>query len=218
MARGFNLDPNAAREANVGGKRITDTGKYIGTITVAFYESNQNGTESVNIMFKSDAGQEAGPLNIYTHNGSGQELSGYKLVNAIMTCCQVRSLSTKLANVDLYDFDTKAMVTKQKEVYQELTGKKIGFVLQQEEYEKRDNSVGTRLIVAAPFEAGTERMAIEILDKKQQPEQLGRLMEYIAKSPIRKLRNQRSGAATGNGYGSQPPAGYDDFDDSIPFS
>lgn len=219
MSRNFALDAGAAREANVGGKRITETGKYIGTIVVAFHECNDKGTESVNILFKSDQGQEAGPLNIYTHNGSGEELPGYKLVNAIMTCCKVKALTAKTQQIELYDFNSSSMVKKPKDVYQELSGKRIGFVLQQEEYEKqRSAGVGVRLIISAPFEADTELMAIEILDKKQQPEQLGRLMEYIAKNPVRKLRNQRPGAATGGSYGSAPPpAAFDDFDDDIPF-
>jgi hypothetical protein len=137
MARAFNLDTNAARESNVGGKRIQETGKYIGTLVAAFYEQNQNGTESMNLMFKSDSGQEAGPLSIYTHNGKGEALAGYKLVNALMTCCRVKSLSAKQMPVALYDYDANAVVTKQKECYTELMGKRIGLVLQLEEYEKQ---------------------------------------------------------------------------------
>jgi hypothetical protein len=214
MARQFNLDQQAAREANTGGKRITETGKYKGTIVVAFYEKNDKGTESMNIMFKSDAGQEAGPLNIYTHNGQGSALAGYKLVNAIMTCCRVKSLTPVAAPVQLYDFNSQSAVTKQKEIYKELTGRPIGLVLQQEEYQKQDQSIGERMVISAPFEAGSELMAMEILDKRTVPEQLGKYMGWIGKNPVRRLRKQQ--APTAAAYAAQAPI-TNDFDDDIPF-
>lgn len=195
MARQFNLDTKAAKEANSGGKRITETGKYTGVIAVAFYEQNDRGTESLNIMFKADNGQEAGPLPIYTHNGNGEPLAGYKLANAIMTCCRVKALTPVLAPVELYDFTQGAVVTKQKEIYRELTGKPIGLVLQAEEYEKRDGTIGERMVIAAPFEAGTELMAAEILEKKETPEQLAKFMEYIFRNPVRKLKSRSINAA-----------------------
>lgn len=212
-ARNYALDPNAAREANTGGKRIQETGKYIGNIVAGFYECNQNGTESLNIMFRSDQGQEAGPLTIYTHNGAGEALAGYKLVNAIMTCCKVKSLTPRALPVQLYDHDQQAVVTKTKECYTELMGKRIGFVLQQEEYEKqRSEGTGTRMVIFAPFEAESERMAAEVLDKKAEPEQLGHVMAWIAKNPI---RFQKKKAATSANQASQdfqsPPDNFADW-------
>jgi hypothetical protein len=217
MARAFNLDPNAAREASVGGKRIQETGKYVGTIVAAFYERNDRGTESMNLMFKTDSGQEAGPLSIYTHNGNGEALAGYKLVNALMTCCKVKSLSAKQMPVALYDYDSQAVVTKQKECYSELTGKRVGFVLQMEEYEKQrgNGGIGERLIVVAPFEAGTDLMAGEILDKKNQPEQLVSLMKFMEKNPVKKLKNKPAS----NGYqASQDFQAPPYSDDDIPWN
>jgi hypothetical protein len=214
MARAFNLDQQAARDSNTGGKRIIDTGKYKGVIVAAFYEKNEKGTESMNIMFKSDAGQEAGPLNIYTHNNQGAPLAGYKLVNAIMTCCRVKALTAVQAPVQLYDFASQSQVTKQKEIYKELTGKPIGFVLQQEEYQKQDGSIGERMIISAPFEAATELMAVEILDQRKEPEQLGKYMAWIGKNPVRRLRKQQ--AVANAAYAAQAPLN-NDFDDDIPF-
>ena len=216
MARTFALDQNAAREANSGGKRIQETGKYSGVIVAAFYEKNQKGTESMNIMFKADNGQESGPLSIYTYNGSGEALSGYKLVNAIMTCCRVKTLTVKQMPVALYDYDSQSVVTKPKECYPELSGKRIGLVLQQEEYQKTRGAggIGERMVIAAPFEAGTELMAGEILDKKAHPEQLGSFMSYIAKSPVRKLKQNSNSHDAAYDF-QAPPAG--DFDDDIPW-
>lgn len=213
MARSYALDTQAAKDANTGGKRINETGKYIGTITAAFYEKNQRGTESVNIMFVSDGGQECGPLNLYTHNGSGQELAGYKMLNALMTCARVKALNFRQEPIELYDYDEKQVVTKQKECAVELKGARIGLVLQQEEYEKQSGDVGERMIIAAPFEYATELMAVEILGKQTTPAALGGFMAYVAKNPVRKLRGQQQRSQ----QSQQPSQEHDSFDDDIPF-
>lgn len=212
MARSYALDTQAAKEANTGGKRITETGKYIGTITAAFYEKNQRGTESVNIMFTSDNGQECGPLNLYTHNGDGKELSGYKTLNALMTCCRVKKLTFNVEALDLYDYEKQKVVSKQKECAAELKGAKVGLVLQQEEYAKNSGEVGERMVIAAPFEAATELMAVEILSGVKQPQALGSYMVFIGKNPVRKLRNNQ-----GQQSGPAPAPTDDAFDDDIPF-
>jgi hypothetical protein len=188
----------------------------MGTVTAAFYEKNPKGTESVNVMFIADNGQEVGPLNLYTHNGSGAPLAGYKQLNALMTCAKVKALNWKEEPVELYDFDQQGMVTKQKECAIELKGKKIGLVLQQEEYQKQNGDIGERMIIAAPFEFGTELMAAEILSKQNKAAALGGFMAFIAKNPVRKLRNQPSQSQSPShqgGAGNEPPADWDD----IPF-
>lgn len=212
MARTYALDVQAAKEANTGGKRITETGKYQGAITAAFYEKNEKGTESVNIMFASDNGQEVGPINLYTHNSSGEPIAGYKMLNALMTCAKVKALSWKTEALDLYDFNESKTVSKQKECCVELKGKKIGLVLQQEEYRKGNGDIGERMILAAPFEAGSELMAAEILAKITVPTALGSFMSFIAKNPVRKLREGGVAPARQSGPIQDGP----DFDD-IPF-
>lgn len=216
MARDYNLDTQAAKEANTGGKRITETGKYAGTITAAFYEQNQRGTESVNIMFASDNGQEVGPISLYTHNGSGEPLAGYKTLNALMTCCKVKQLEWKQSSIDLYDYDQQKVVSKQKECAANLKGAKIGLVLQQEEYQKQSGDVGERMALFAPYEHGTERMAAEILGKQQQATSLGGVMAFLAKNPVRRLKNS-NGQAQQSRPAQQAPQSHDDYDDDIPF-
>lgn len=210
MARAFQLDTSAAREANTGGKRITETGKYIGTIVAAFYEKNQNGTESVNFMFESDQKQEAGPLVLYTHNSAGEPLHGLKALNAVMVCVRQKALTVKPGAVQLYDYDSGAVVTKQKETYAELTGKKIGFVLQKEEYHNAQGELRYRLLISAPFEATTELMANEILDKSTEPKALAKYMEYIMANPVRKAKQQRASAQSSAQNFQAPPSDFDD--------
>lgn len=237
MTRTYTLDPQAAKEANQGGKRITETGKYKGKIKAAWVETYQTGTEAVCIQFESDNGQEAGPLTLFTFNRDNQPLAGLKMFNAILACMRVRTATPRQGSVTLYDFDQKAEVDKQKPVFQELTGKPIGFLLQQEEYTDKDGYLRvddtgapkTRMRINAPFEASTELMAAEVLDRQAQPVALGRAMEYLSANPIRHDRNaKRSMGQSGqyqqqsNGYQAaqngqwQPPT--EEYDSSeIPF-
>jgi hypothetical protein len=226
MSRNYNLDTNAAKEAASGGKRITTAGAYTGTIKYAWYEKNDKGTESVNIIFAADNGQQAGPLSLYTHNGDGEELPSYKTFNSILACAKVRSVETKEGKITIWDYDRKEEVEKKKEVYPALVGKKIGLILQGEEYDGR-NGVKTRIIIYGAYEPSTRLMADEILNKQTEPKSLERCMAFINANPIKALRKKANGNggsyggsnANGNGGGNgRSSAPTDTFeDDDIPF-
>ena len=214
MAREYALDTQAAKDANSGGKRIKESGKYIGKFTAAWYESNDKGTESVHFLFESNEGQEAGPLALYTHNGKGESLPSYKMLNAILTCLKLRAIAAKTGKVELYDFNAGGMVEKTKQIYPDMMGKPIGLVLQREEYEKNDGSVGERMIIQGPFDPQSSKMAVEILNNTE-AKALGSVLRYIDANPIRELRvSKKSKPAS-----SHADASHADFpDDDIPFA
>jgi hypothetical protein len=213
MARNYELDPTAAKEANSGGKRITQPDLYIGKFRAAWGETNEKGTESVGLIFVSDEGQEAGPLMLYTHNGKGEALPSYKTLNAIMACMKVRKIAAKPGKVKLYDFDAQADVEREKQTYPELVGPKIGLVLQGEEYENRSGEVKVRMIVAAPFDASTRRMADEVLTSAPEAKSLDRFLGWFEGHKVKPLR-----ANGGRNAGGKPaPASADFIDDEIPF-
>jgi hypothetical protein len=133
MARDYTLDTNAAKEANTGGKRITEPGEYIGTFKQAWYEVNQNGTELVNFTFVCENGQEAGPLALYTHNNKGEELPSFKTFHAILACAKQRGVKAVQGQVTLWDYDKNAEVVKAKDTYPALVGQRIGLVLTTED-------------------------------------------------------------------------------------
>lgn len=214
MAREYALDTQAAKEANSGGKRIKESGKYIGTFKAAWYEQNDKGTESVHFLFESNDGQEAGPLALYTHNGKGEPLPSFKTFNAILTCLKLRGVRAKVGKVELYDFNSGGMVLKDKELYPDIAGKPIGLVLQREEYEKQDGAIGERMIIVGPFESATGRMAVEILDNKPASTLEG-LMKWLEANPVKKHRGGRQQhGSTGGGY-QQTSSSF--ADDDIPF-
>jgi len=216
MGRSYTLDTEAAKQANTGGKRITESGAYAGTLKAAFYEKNEKGTESVHLMFEADNGQEIGPLAIYTHSADGTPLQGYNAFNALLTCLRIKAVDTKMGNVELYDFDSQKVVTKRKELYSALSGKPAGLLLRQEEYKKQNGDVGTKMTLAGSYEPSSRLMAGEILAKKTDPVDLDKAVTWLAANPIKHLRGGSRGSAPSGGYSSPAPA-VDFADDDIPF-
>jgi len=214
MARNYDLDTSAAKEANSGGKRITEPGVYVGTFRAAWFEINDKGTESVGLFFQSEQGQEAGPLMLYTHNGRGEALPSYKTLNAIMACLKVRKLEAKRGNVTFYDHEARKDVQREKDTYPALVGKRVGIVLQGEEQEYQ-GELKKRLQLAAPFCAETRRMAVEILDQKTTPEALDRYLVWFESNKWRHARGAKAAPAR---RAEPVGAGADDFEDDIPFN
>ena len=215
MTREYNLDTTAAKDANSGGKRITEPGPYVGKFRAAFYEKNERGTESVNLIFVSDSGQEVGPLALYTHNGSGEPLPSYKTLNAIMACMRVRKLEAKPGKVSLYEFDSKQEVEKNKTIYPALVGPRIGLVLQGEEYENRNDEIKVRMVIAAPYDADSKRMAEEVLSQAQDAKALDKFLVWFEGHKVKPLR---AGRATPQRQSATTSIAVDDFvDDDIPF-
>jgi hypothetical protein len=212
MARNYELDTKAAMESNSGGKRIKEAGAYTGQFTAAWYEQNDKGTESVSFLFKSAQGQEAGPLTLYTHKNTGEELPSFGTFNAILTCLRLRGVTAKQGKVELYDFNSGGMVTKTKECYPELVGKDIGIFLRQEEYTNSKNELKERLVLINVYDPVTFLMADEILRKVPAAEAAGfkRASEWLAKEPIKHQKGARPAA----GAPVDHSAG---LDDDIPF-
>ena len=211
MARDYTLNATAAKEANSGGKRITEPGAYTGTFRAAWYEVNGNGTESVGLFFLSDQGQEAGPLMLYTHNGKGDELPSFKTLNALMACLKLRKLEVKPGRVKFYDHDSRSDVERDKETYPAIVGKRIGIVLQGEEQEYQ-GELKKRLQLVAAFCPETRRMAAEIIDSKPTAEALDRYMTWFEQNKWRHVKSKQSVKRQ-----EPAPADANDFDDDIPF-
>lgn len=227
-ARTYQLDPQAARDANSGGKRITEAGAIAGKITQAWHEKNDRGTEAFVFSFEADNGQAAGPIALYTHNGKGEDLPSFDTVCSLLACLRLRGIRPAAGQVTVYDYDQQKDVTKPKDVYPELAGKRIGVLFRLEEYVKQRGQsageIGTRLVVHGFYDAGSRLMAGEILDQVKEPKQFDRELAYIEANPVKKLKNAPQGGQRGGQQGGYSAAGgqqgsfNDDFaDDDIPF-
>lgn len=216
----YALDAKVAKESDQIGGYLKDTGKYKGQFTRAEKLVSANkGTHGIGFTFADENGQTT-RFDIWTMNAQEEQLSGYKSLMAIMACMKVRNLTVKTAEVERYDYDAKERYTEDAEVFAELTGKPIGLLLRNTEYEKmrdgqKTGDTGWRLELYAPFEAATEFTAGEIIDKKKTPEQLAKILATLADRPLKKGSTPapRQAAAPQTG-GSR----MSDMDDDIPFA
>lgn len=207
----YNLDTEAAKQADSGSGRITETGQYTGKFTVAKKVLSKKGTQGIEFSFLADSGQSADYLSMWTVNHAGEHIYGFKQLMALMTCLKVRGIDSSTGTVEEYDRDSQSMVKKQAEVYTALMNKPIGVLLQMEEYEKKDGTVGTKAAFAGFFDAETQQVATEILEKSD-AKILDKLYEQLV--PIKKLKGSRS-SSTQSAPAGMPASAWED--DEIPF-
>jgi len=206
----YELDTKLATEADKRNSRISKTGAYSGTIIRAVaIPPNANGTRGIEIEFKAEGG-ETDRLPLYTHKGNGEGLPSLKVVNAIMTCAKVRSLTEKPATVKRWDREAQAEVDKQVNVYPELEGKPMGLLIEMEESEY-DGKVRNRPVLVGAYEPSGRFMASEILAKATKPTQLDK---FIATLRDRSQLGRKGGTPASAGNGSPKAI---EFDDDIPF-
>lgn len=188
----YTLDTDAAKQADSGNGRINETGKYVGMFTKAKKVSSKQGTQGIEFSFEANNGQSADYLTVWTINNEGKQIYGYKQLMALMTCLKVRSIDAKAGEVEEYDSTAKQMVKHQAEIYPALMNKPIGVLLQMEEYEKKDGSVGEKASFAGFFDPQTEQVAVEILEKSE-----ARILEKLVGQlvPVKKLKGSRPASA-----------------------
>lgn len=212
----YQLDTQAARKADTAGATIREIGKYIGEFTQARDLVTKKGGRGVEFIFKSNGGQKAN-LAIYTTGANGDKYQGYDALMAILTCMKLRGIKPVEGSYTRYDFDTKTEVQEKGKIFPDLVGA-IGVLLETEDYEKQDGSVGTRMVLKNVFDPATEFTASEILDKKTKPEALAKMVAGLRHRPIKNRaparQEQEQSSSPSRSGGS---SGFDDMDDDIPF-
>lgn len=205
-ARTYSLNPESAKQAN-SSLRITDSGPYVGKFTRAEAVTSTQGTEGVEFTFESSDGQSADFLTLWTINKDGKEIFGLKMLNALMTCMKVKNIAPKSAKIEKFQNGGKVMV--EAELFPDLMHRPIGLLLQREEYQKRDGSVGNKFNIYGCFEAATKLTASEILEQKTTPEQLQKIIATLRDKPM-----NASAPKTTTQSGASD---FSDFSDDIPF-
>lgn len=213
----YKLDTDAARKADSIGAFINETGKYIGAFLRAEkLVSESKGTHGIGFSFKADGGQTT-RFDIWTMKANNEPLPGMNQINALMACLQVRELKEVPRRVMKWDSAANKEAIQDAICFPELMDKRIGLLLRSEEYEKMQNGMATgetgwRMNLFACFQADTELMASEILDRKTKPEQLAKVIVMLADKPLKKKAAGRSHAPAHSSGGPMS-----DMDDDIPF-
>lgn len=209
------LDTQAATKADAIGAYINETGKYVGDFTRVEALVSGKGTHGVGFTFKAADGRET-KFDIWTKKGNGDPLSGLNQINAIMACLKVRQVNVQKMDVKKWHDGKEQIMTA--DCFPDLMNKKIGLLLRSEEYAKMKDGYetgeyGWRIGLFAIFQAETELMASEILARKTQPEQLGKVIVMLADKP---LKNKRQGGGNNHQSQSGMPDPID-FVDDVPF-
>jgi len=156
-------DENARKIGGVG--RINATGKYEGRFTRAEAKKSDKGSIGIEFDFKSHDGATASFLAVWRLNGEGVELSGQRIVDALMLLMRAKSMTPCMANVDKWDND-KHEVTKQKcLVYPELMDKDIGLLLQKE-HGNHNGKATEKMIIYGAYDIASGKTPKEIIEKK----------------------------------------------------
>jgi hypothetical protein len=186
----YALDTNAAKQADQTGKFIKETGKYKGKFTKAESLKAATGTQGISFTFESDEGQVAN-FSIYTVKANGEKLQSLQTLMAIMACMKIKNVADPVTGAATkYDFDQKKDVQYQAPLLLDLMNKNIGVILQSCEYEKQKDRAftgeyGWKMELQFAFEAETELMASEILNRKTNPESLAAIVSRLADRPLK---------------------------------
>ena len=216
----YQYKESAAIQSEQGG-RITEPGAYIGQITMAKKViSKEKQTQGIEFTFEDDSGATASYLTLYTFNKEGKELFGFNQVCAIMKLLGVNEFSSKMAQVEEYDVNTRSMQNFNREVYFSLIGKPIGFVLGSETYINSNGEQKQKMVFKTAFCPNTKRTASEIINNQPAT----KVVKMVASLVSKKANSAQQSAhqqAKQNGYqpqGNNPanPSSLD-LDDDIPF-
>lgn len=207
------LNVESAKKADVASMSINESGVYVGVFTRAEKLTARSGAEGIGFSFKSNDGESANYLDIYTNNGD-KEFFGAQIVNSILVCMGMRGADD--GQIEVIDWSGQKKIAAG---YPQLMNKPIGLILRRELYTKNDGSDGSRMIVAHAFNASNNLTATEILNRETEPNRIKKFIKSIERNPVSDKRenksNERSNPANKNtSYASQQ----DDFnDDDIPF-
>ncbi|WHP05761.1 hypothetical protein QLH32_17435 [Acinetobacter corruptisaponis] len=202
----FNFNQDSAKQADNGG-RIEQAGKYIGVIkSMEFVTSRNTGTTGFEINFETDS-KESATISIWTQKNDGTPLSGSHKINALLACAGVRALTPTDQPLEKYDYDTKQRINQRCVVAPEMTGKRIGLLLQRENYKNGNGQSRHRMNFFAAFHAGSELMAKELIDKKTVPEALPKALERLMQNPVTD-NTSNSNNSNGQGGYQQQSNGY----------
>lgn len=208
----YTMDSEAARKADTLGGQINELGKYVGQFTQAVDITASTGTKGIALTFQARNGQKA-RLSLYTEKANGEKIMGFQALSAIMACLSLRGIKQVQGEYTVWNNGTRKEEKKRGAIFPDLCDKPIGLLLETEDYEKQDGTIGTRMVLRCPFQANTELTAGEILDRKTDPEMLEKLVEGLRHRPIK----SKSGSAPAPAPRQAGGSGFDDMDDDVPF-
>jgi hypothetical protein len=212
----FDIDRNDANARKIGGNgRINATGPYEGILTRAEARKSDKGSLGIEFDFKTADGATAFFLQVWRMNGSGEELSGAKIIDALMLLLRAKNMSPTWANVDKYDKMAGGVIKQKCLVYPEMMGKPIGMLLQKEHDEYQGRST-EKMIIYGCYDIQSRKTPMEIVDKKPAGSLTGIIASLKDKYP-KNIKSTGTPAHHGTHPGARPASTTPSNFDDIPF-
>ena len=195
------------------GQRIEDTGAYVGVLTKVKWITSAKGAQGYELDFKSESGQVAERLGIYTIGKNGQALTiGEANIAALLCCLSVGEANAVAGTVEEYDFDSQMKVMNNVYLFPDAMNKPIGLFLQKDVYTKSNGDDGIRMQLECSFRAVDRMIAKEIIEK-QPATHIDKLTEWMGDKDSRTNKT----AAAPQYDQQQASAVATDFDDDVPW-
>lgn len=204
----FTYNENEALQGGATGY-ITQTGAYVGKITMAKWTVSALGAEALELSFETENGEKCDYLSIYYRGKDGKPIDfGRNMIQSLMGCTGVKKLSRQPSEQAL--------------IAPELIGKSIGLFLQKHLYTKQDGNDGFYFKVVQAYSAKSGLTLSEFKNNepaKRIPYLVSTMKDKDEREKPKRTRQSKPKAemsqaveATGQLYGS----GYE-FDDDVPF-
>lgn len=127
---------------------ISETGAYIGKITLCKWITTPGGAKALEIAFEDINGLKSDYLNIYYQAKNGDDItSGHNMIHAILGCAGVKSITPQ--------------VIGDKTIAPELTDKRIGLMLQKVLRLKQDGNETYNFQIICPFSPVSRKTVLE---------------------------------------------------------
>lgn len=205
----FGFNPESAKQAD-SSNRIEEAGKYIGVIKSMEFVTAKSGTTGFEVEFETD-NKESASFTIWTEKKDGTSLGGVHKINALLACVNARGLTPTNQQLEKYDFDLKERVMKNCIVAPEVAGKRVGLLLQRENYQNDSGDWKFQMNFFSCFHAQSELMAKEIIDRKTVPEALPKSLAALMTNPITTRKPKNNGGFqqnSNNGFSDGFSSGY----------
>lgn len=211
----FGYNPDSAKQAD-SSARIEEAGKYVGVIKHMEFVTANTGTTGFEIEFETDLKQSAS-MTIWTEKSDGTALGGVHKINALLACVGAKGLTPTGQQLEKYDHVAKGHIVKNCVVAPEVAGKRVGLLLQRENYQNDNGDWKYQMNFFSCFHAQSELMAKELIDRKTSPEALPKSIASLMSNPIttRKPKSNNGGyqknnnSGFGGGYQQNQNNGYD---------
>lgn len=191
-----------------GFSRITKSGAYIGVITLAKAEASSTKTMGIKFNFDGDEGKAEG-MTLWIQKADGSVINGFMgIIEGIATVLRQREIAPAQAMIKEYDYQEGCEIQKSAYVYQGLMNKRIGLILQAEEYENSNGDTKIKMNIIGSFDPETRMTPSEILEKAAEPKKLEQKLAYLKDKKLTRQTQQQSPTSSSK---------FEDFEDEIPF-